>query len=354
MRKIKIFLIFLMSTIILLSSYYILKINSMTLENQVSNNISNIDNESKNNNVIHKIELKDAKSLKDAISATNRINTVLLGTDGERTDTIIFLSYDVDNKLADIMSIPRDTYIDVSGYDRYDQHKINAVYNFKNKDGGADGVKSTVSQILSVPIHYYAKVDYSGVKQIVDIVGGVEVNITQNMYYDDPTSKPPLHINFKKGNYLLKGQKAIDYLRWRKNNDGSGSGSDLDRNSRQIEFLKTLMKKSINSGKIANIAKVAYNSIDTDMTLENLIYYLTNLGGFNIEKDLKSHVLPGKAKLNVLSYYFHDPYETEQLMFKIYTRCLNVDNEIEGERKDEFKEKKLDEDNEKNKNLNNK
>lgn len=274
-----------------------------------------------------KLELKDAKTLSEAVAASDRINIVVAGTDGERTDTLIWASYDLTYSQLDIMSIPRDTYIEIPGYTRADHHKINAVYGLGKKDGGMNGVKAQVAQVLGVPIHYYVKIDYKGVEDVVGVLGGIEVEIKQRMQYDDPTSKPPLHIHFEKGKYNLRGKDAVKYLRWRKNNDGSGGGSDLSRNARQIDFAKKMIKKSLTSFNIINVVNTAFRYVDTDISFDNAAYYATTLRSFKPDEKLTVHTLPGNAKFSTLSYFIHDPEETEKLMFDIYLSGYNKKQE---------------------------
>lgn len=265
-----------------------------------------------------KLELKDAKNLKEAIATSDRVNIIAVGSDGERTDTIILFSYDIKYKIIDIMSVPRDTYIEIPGYKRPDQHKINAVYGMGKRDGGMVGVKTQVSQILGIPIHYYVMVDYRGIKNVVDVIGGVEVKVKEKMFYDDPTATPPLHIYFEPGTYNLTGNKVIEYLRWRKNNDGSGGGSDLDRNSRQIEFVKNLAYKSIASLNIVNVVNTASKFVETDISGDDMLYFATTLVGFDMKNQFRTHTLPGQEKMTKLSYYFHDVEGTQNLMYEIY------------------------------------
>lgn len=317
MKYLKVLLISIAATFLVGSVAVFAYIGNLRSEsNRVSHIMDSEFNTGKKESI--KLELKDAKNLKEAIATSDRINIIAVGTDGERTDTIMLFSYDTNYKVIDIMSVPRDTYIEIPGYKRADQHKINAVYGMGKQDGGMVGVKTQVSQILGVPIHYYVMVDYRGIKNVVDVVGGVEVVIKEKMFYDDPTAEPPLHIYFEPGTYNLTGNKVIEYLRWRKNNDGSGGGSDLDRNSRQIEFVKNLAYKSIASLNIVNVANTASKFVETDISTDDMLYFATTLVGFDIKNRLRTHTLPGREKMTKLSYYFHDVEATQKLMYDIY------------------------------------
>lgn len=145
-----------------------------------------------------------------------RVNILVFGTDGVRADTILVLSYEVSAQSIDIISIPRDTYHHVPGHNNKDQKKINAVYGFGKGDGGSPGMKQQIANLLNMPMHYFVKVDYNGVSDIIDVIGGVEVDVHRNLYYDDPKATPPLHIHISKGVQVLDGKNSVGYLRWRK------------------------------------------------------------------------------------------------------------------------------------------
>src|SRR5690554_2085874 len=107
--------------------------------------------------------------LQKLIEKSKRLNIVLLGMEGPRTDTIILASFDPVSKNVDLISIPRDTYFHSEGYNHPEQKKINAVYG----RSGVNGTMSVVSHILGkIPIHGYIQVTYEGIENIVDSLGG--------------------------------------------------------------------------------------------------------------------------------------------------------------------------------------
>ncbi len=254
--------------------------------------------------------------LEKLINKSKRVNVLLLGMEGPRTDTIIFASFDPESKSIDMISIPRDTFFHSKGYDHSDQKKINAVY-------GRSGVKGTVAVashiLVGIPIHEYITVSYSGVENIVDSLGGVKVNIPFDMNYDDPYDKPPLKINLKKGTQVLNGKDAIKFVRFRKNNNGTGyPDGDLGRIKAQQQFLTAAADKAI-SFRLPVIAHTVFKFVKTSMELEDIVYYAKNAIGITKE-DIKTYQLPGKSVNQALSYYIHDPQETEDLIKSIYER----------------------------------
>lgn len=268
-------------------------------------------------------EEEPSNELERMVKEGKRINVLVIGVDGGRSDTLMLLSYDPKNKLGDIVSVPRDTYFHVEGKDAADLRKINAVFGFKNDDGGSAGVAKAVSTLLGVPVHHYVKMDYEAVEEVVNVVKGVEIDVPFNMNYDDPYADPPLHIHFKKGVQTLNGKQAVEYLRWRKNNGSEGQG-DLPRIGRQQEFVITLAKKAVGL-KLPMVIKTVFDYLETDMNLGDMVY----LGTVGIGVDfssLTSYTIPGEVGMkNGASYLFHDTEKTYELMKSIYERTPESD-----------------------------
>ncbi|WP_035162885.1 LCP family protein [Caloranaerobacter azorensis] len=295
---------------------------------QPQGNIKDANDDKKDNNDSSNDEPKVLDPFKKAIQESERINVLLLGLEGPRTDTIIFASFDPATKKVDLISIPRDTYFYRVGYKNADERKINAVYG----DSGVKGTIKAVETVLGgVPIHHYVKVTYSGVEKIVDSLGGVEVNVPFDMDYDDPTAKPPLHIHLKKGRQILDGKKAIQFLRFRKNNDktvGYPDG-DLGRIRAQQQFIKSAIKKSL-SFRLPVVAQTCFKYIKTDMSLTDILLYVSKAIGIKTE-DISMTTLPGRAIYKSIggkkvSYFAYDPKQVKELMMKLY----NVNTEIEN------------------------
>lgn len=277
--------------------------------------------------VINNIELDKDKALSEEeiyanlseleklIVDSKRVNVLLLGVNSYLTDTMMVLSFDTKNMIADIISVPRDTYYYVPGRDRTAQKKINAVYGFGNGEGGIKGSTQAVEDVLGIPIHYTAAVEYDAVEVVVDVMGGVEYDIPFDMNYDDPYDTPPLHIHFKKGPQVLNGEDAVKFLRWRKNNNEGGQG-DLPRINRQQDFLIAIAKQAIGP-QLPMIIKAGYPFVKTDMSLDEALYY-GYLGATNVDLNaIESYTIPGVPES---VYYKHDPEATEQLMIDIYSQ----------------------------------
>ncbi len=124
-------------------------------------------------------------------------------SDPKRTDTMLVVNYNPKTKEINIVSVPRDTRVTVNGK----KMKINSAHAVNGVNGAIDAVEN----LLGIEINNYVKVDYEGFRKIIDAIGGVEMEITRNMNYDDPSQN--LHIHFQKGTTVhLDGKKAEEFL----------------------------------------------------------------------------------------------------------------------------------------------
>lgn len=151
-------------------------------------------------------------------------------TAGARTDTLIAVNVDLANKQVNVVSIPRDlwVYIPKSGYG-----KINEAYG----DGGPLRTEATVVKNLSTPpFDYYVVLRLDATKNIINALGGIDVNVEKDMDYDDTWGH--LHIHLKKGMQHLDGDHAVGYIRFRHDPEG-----DFGRMRRQRQVVQVLAKK---------------------------------------------------------------------------------------------------------------
>lgn len=256
-----------------------------------------------------------------------RVNFLVLGLDKDktRTDVDIFVSYQPDKKRADVIQMPRDTRLVFDENDRmamkdndYADPKNVPHHGIKLTEahayGGVGLTKFAVQKLLNnTPVDYYLKVDFTAFKGIVDAVGGIDINVPVDMYYSDPTQG--LHIALSKGYKHLDGDKAEQFVRFRKYVNG-----DLDRIKAQREFLTVLGRKVISTDGIKNIIPI----------IENVNKYSKNdLSGSAVfayarqalkmkESDVVFHSLPGEPKwINGVSYFLCDEDKTKLLVKQI-------------------------------------
>lgn len=263
-------------------------------------------------------EAEEFASIEEAYEKSNRINFLILGMEDVRSDTIILASFCQDSKKIDLISIPRDTYVHRKGYDAGDKRKINSVYY----DHGVDGVKQTVSYILpDLPIHNYIMIDYDGVEKIVDLIGGVEVDVPFHMKYKDPTSDPPLDINIEAGNQILDGKQSLDFVRYRKSNNRMGyRDGDLGRIKAQQSFLKAFTSKA--KENILSVIIKGLQYVKTDMGLIDALALGRSAIGIS-EDNIEFRTLPGNDDLrtvnkSIYSYYIYNEREIKSMLEGIY------------------------------------
>lgn len=233
-----------------------------------------------------------------------RVNVLVMGVAKNLSDTIMLASYDMKNDKVDIFSIPRDTYYPRKGYSHAAQKKINASYG----SSGAEGLVKAVENITDMDIHYYVEFDYEAVKAVVDGLGGIEVEVPNNMNYDDPADD--LHIHFKKGETVKNGEDIIRLLRWRKNNKGGGyKEGDLGRIKMQQQIVKLGLEKITSGNIVANFLKLQgpiTKYVKTSMTPKEMMYFANKAKGIKSE-NISLHTVPGKSKtMQGLSFFVID------------------------------------------------
>lgn len=241
------------------------------------------------------------------------VYTILLfgeDTSSHNTDTIMLMTADTKNKTCNVVSIPRDTMVNVS----WSTKKINSVY----MNQGLEGLREQVQNITGIQPDFYVKVDWAAIGGLVDAIGGVEYEVPNDMNYDDPAQD--LHIHLSAGQQKLNGDQAMQLVRWRKNNDGtSNSVGDIGRIDIQQDFLKSVARQTL---KISNIFRlpaligVFQDSVESDLSFANLLWFGTQFLGPDLEENLHFTVLPGNidGSYHKLSYVLLYPDEIVELM----------------------------------------
>ena len=259
----------------------------------------------------------------DAPGRTRReycYNILVSGLDDDNggSDTNILVRFDVPNKLIDLVSLPRDTLL-------HNDSRNNKL-NFAYAKGGTELLMEQIENLLGIPVDFYVTVNLKGFIALVDQIDGVDFDIPINMDYDDPYQD--LHIHFTKGPRHLNGQEAMEVVRFRHNNDGTGYGTeDIGRIGTQQAFLKAVAKQLLQIGNVKNIpalVDIFYTYVKTDLTTGNLVWLgneALNIGTENIH----FATLPGDGSgyYNKQSVYVLDAQATCDLV----NEALNPYNE---------------------------
>jgi len=231
--------------------------------------------------------------------SSGTINILLVGldsTDGtERSDALAIAVIDIDSKKIKLLSIPRDSRVFIP---RKGWEKINHAYSY----GKIDLLKEVVVNLLGIPINYYVVLNYKTFSTIIDLIGGVTIDVEKRLVYNDYSGK--LFIDIPKGIQTLNGKTALDYVRFRHD-----SLSDLGRIARQQKFMKEVMKKLQSPSilpKIPELIEEAAKLANTDMYPTQAIQLASYLKDIK-ESDLKIFTIPGKAAyIGALSYWLPD------------------------------------------------
>lgn len=265
--------------------------------------------------------------LQKAIHESDRVNLLLMGLQGSLSDTIMIASYDRKTKEANLISIPRDTYYPREGYSKYSEfQKINSI--FGSEEDGYKALEEAVEDLTRIPIDNYVSIDYDGVRAAVDAIGGVEVDVPFHMKYTDPYDDPPLYIDIKPGKQIIKGNKAMEFLRFRKGDPGYPGyvEGDVGRIEAQQQFIKSAIDKAL-SLRLPSVVSAIYPHVKTNFTLTNLLGLGKDAIGFSME-NLNTTILPGSAKyMGGLSFYIADGEEIMKLVYDLYDVPLLADTE---------------------------
>lgn len=223
-----------------------------------------------------------------------------------RSDTMLLLRADPVTDTVSLLSIPRDTQVEIPqvGVDKI---------NDANVRGGATLAAQTVSANLNgVQIDRYVRVSTDAFKELVDLLGGVEVYVPKRMEYEDQTQK--LKIDLQPGLQTLNGVQAEQFARFR--NDDLG---DIGRVQRQQTLLKALRKKLLHPTvipRIPSLIKAMSKYVDTNLTKEEMLA-LVGTGRKLTEGDFKMVMLPGRFSIPgeyIASYWIMDPVGRDRVM----------------------------------------
>lgn len=255
--------------------------------------------------------------------------TILVGgLDDENggSDTNLLVALDAAGGSINVLSLPRDTLLNVS----WTVKKLNHAYH----NGGISSTMEQISNLLGIPVDFYITVDLRGFVELVDGIGGVDFDIPLDMDYDDPYQD--LHIHLPKGPRHLDGEEALQVVRWRQNNDGTEYPTrDIGRIGTQQAFLTAVAKQMLqlsNWDKIPQYAQIFQEHVEMDerLSLPNLIWIGEQALTVGVD-NIHFYTLPGDGAgyYKGVSYYVLDPEDTLEMInasFNPYLRELTLDD----------------------------
>ena len=280
-------------------------------------------------------------SLKDSSTTVKRkdefYNFLLLAKDkgGGNTDTIMVVSFDVPGKSISLLQIPRDTSVNY----RDSIRKINSVYSIGYRSvrgseeekvaGGIATLSTSLVQNFGIVIDRYVIIDLKGFREIVDTIGGVDVYVQQDMRYKDIYQD--LDINLKKGMNHLDGEKAEQFVRFRK----GYVNADLGRMDAQKIFMSAFLKKLFSISSVTKAPELIGHVMEytvTDVTLQEATYFGTRLLDMDMS-NITMHNLQGTSGSH--TYYngasYFSPYKNANIdlvnqYFNVFDKDLGPEN----------------------------
>ena len=215
-----------------------------------------------------------------------------------RTDTIMIYHVSGWGKKDVLISIPRDTRVNLEGRG---WNKINAAYVY----GGEEMLKKEIYDVTGITIRRTMMLNFEGFKKVIDALGGVEITV------DEPMHDPLSGSNFDPGTYLMNGEEALAFARCRQT-----AGGDFDRVDRQKYLISQLISQKINFsiiGKAPQLITILNEETRTDFTVTDFI----NFGAILIfsDKDIERITIPGKtATIDGISYVVVDVDEVREFL----------------------------------------
>ena len=261
-------------------------------------------------------EYSEEMANQDLILSSNKtfdepLTFLLMGVDSETAglnanaafngDTLMLITFNPKTLTATMVSIPRDTYVPIAcNNDRYAKINSSAAY-------GTSCVIDTVSSFLDIDIDYYVKINFKGVVELVDAIGGIEVDVEAPTYnsskYDGLMCEQNSDRLFgdhlvciEPGLQTLDGEQALAYAR----NRHMYIGGDLDRVRHQQQVVEAIASKALQFSSIAdlqNILNAISSNIATNMDTNTI------LSGYNVVKNMVSNVISGDDLLNINKAY---------------------------------------------------
>ena len=269
----------------------------------------------------------------------SRTNVLILGIDSARlADVVIVGSFERDTGDINLLHIPRDTFTQIpqERIDRMRENglwvpasgivKLNAVRSL-GREFGVQYMQEQLSETLGIEFDYYVEINETAFREIVDLIGGVEIEVPRSMSYHDPYQN--LFIEIPAGIHLLDGSTAEHFVRYRSYPDG-----DIGRIAAQQQFMTQLFRQALRRETIMSdpvgIARIALNYVQTDIGLDLLRYipYIDNLSPDRIF----TYTLPGhEGRIQGLSYWIPDGERVPEVINRMFFGVVPEEEDTQEE-----------------------
>lgn len=248
-------------------------------------------------------KLPDQPAAQQAYEKKKPLSVLIVGTDTRKqegmlnTDVLILAVVDPGAQQVTMVSLPRDTRVQMPGYPGY--HKINSVFAAGESariraeqrgetvtENGVSLLKKTVEAMVGIPVQHYILFDFEGFTAVIDKLGGVEVTVDRDLVYELPQGG--VYKRLKKGRQVLNGEQALGFVRHRVDRRGHAyDSSDFDRNRRQQDVIKAVADKVTSMDGLTNafaILETAGQHVKTDLSKEQITGLALDFAGFSPER----------------------------------------------------------------------
>lgn len=256
---------------------------------------------------------RSEKRLVPVNPSKDNISVLFLGLDDRdgglkgRTDALLLATFNKKENSVKMVSIPRDARVELVGRDRQD--KINHAHAF----GGVDMTIATVENLFDLPVDYFVKLNFDAFMEIIDALGGVEVEVPFAFTEMDSNDRQGA-ISIKEGRQLLNGEEALAYARMRK----SDPRGDIGRGERQQQILEAIIKKgsSLSSiNKFDDVMKSIENNLATNLSFGNILSLHSYSSGL---RNIERLTIEGKnATIRGIYYYELVPESLQEVSTKL-------------------------------------
>jgi LCP family protein required for cell wall assembly len=243
----------------------------------------------------------------DEVEKSKPYNILVLGVDVEAhlTDVMMLCQIDTVNHKMNMLSIPRDTRVNIDGK----LTKINSAYH-----GGIEQTIKSVKELTNLPVHYYFLVNTTAFRDAIDTLDGVDFDVPQDMNYEDPLQN--LYIHLEKGYQHLDGDHAEQLVRFRRYANG-----DIDRIAVQQSFFAALVDQKLSAKyvlKIPELYSIIAENSSTNMRVADLLSAGKQLLAID-KADYSTYTVPGEGKMiDGVSYFVPYTDDLKTLALEVF------------------------------------
>ncbi|MEG4217848.1 LCP family protein [Microcoleus sp. Pol14C6] len=231
-----------------------------------------------------------------------------------RSDTILLFHLDPRDKSISLLSVPRDTKVEVPGI------RFSKIGEANARGGAALATRLVSSMLNNTKIERYVRVSSNAFRELVDLVGGIEVFVPRAMSYTDSAQK--LKINLAQGWQTLNGEQAEQFARFR--NDGLGDIGRIQRQQSLIQAIRNRLTSPSVLVRLPQIVRLMQKYVDTNLNYEEILT-LANFGLQLDRENLKMVMLPGSSsseQSDLRSYWIVDAMGLERIMTQYFNQSV--------------------------------